>query len=96
MASAQTHRLLVDTRAGTYHLTVQQGQEFVAVASDLGDVYELPEGYRIELTLAEKAQEQDTWIEFYATGRTQVATVRIVYGRQAAAETHVKKAPLVV
>ncbi len=89
VATCQPHRICIDPATCQYHLLVQQGQEFVPVASSLGGPFDLPDAYRIELTAGPTAagaawgaatspQSGGTCIDFSPTGRTQPARVRII------------------
>jgi type II secretion system protein H len=75
VTSSKPYRLVIDSSAGTYQLMVQEGEEFVALNSGFGRVFELPTGYRIELRATQESMEN--FIPFYPTGRTQPAQVRI-------------------
>lgn len=75
VASCQVHRLCLSS-SGQYQLLVQHGEEFVPIASSFGDVFMLPEGYRIQLRVLTEGSEN--CIDFYPTGRTQPAHVLII------------------
>lgn len=98
IANGQTYRLNIDTRANTYYLTAQDGQQFVNLANEYGRVFTLPDGFRIDVTAQPAVTQQQAQpggqqynasaaaaaaptngsaIEFYPTGRTQVAQIRI-------------------
>ena len=97
IANGQTYRLNIDTRGNTYYLTAQDGQQFVNLSNEYGRVFALPEGFRIELSASATPQQQQTnqqyaaaaaaptnasVIEFYPTGRSQVAQIRLYgYGK---------------
>ncbi|MFI5381797.1 MAG: GspH/FimT family pseudopilin [Tepidisphaerales bacterium] len=84
VATGQLHRLTVEN--GQYQLAVQQGEAFVPVASNLGHAT-LPDGWDIKITsqgqatqgqaAQVQATENGNSIDFYPTGRTQPAKVRI-------------------
>jgi type II secretion system protein H len=76
-ATGQLHRLCVDSASRSYWLMAQEGQEFANIASSLGRALTLPEGFAIDLTSSD-ATASPTFIEFYATGRTQPGRVRII------------------
>ena len=91
VATGQLHRLTVES--GQYQVTVQRGEEFVPVASDLGHAL-LPEGFAIELTssgqtadngnssgIGKNNSNSGTSIDFFPTGRTQPAKVSIRSGQ---------------
>src|SRR5439155_19516512 len=68
-ATGLVHRITIDPQSNTYQLTKQDGQNFVAEATDLGDVQRLPNGYRLE------SRSKQATIDFYPTGRTQSTTI---------------------
>jgi Tfp pilus assembly protein FimT len=75
VTNATTYRLNIDKSAGRYWLTMQDGQEFVALGNDMGQVFNVPDGARLELS-----QDQGPAIdlvEFYPSGRTQAARIRL-------------------
>jgi len=72
------YRLTVDSHAGTYALTKQDGDKFVAAAGDFGDVQRVPGGCGMELVQQQPGAGDSATIDFYPSGRTQVATVRFV------------------
>ncbi|MGA2500356.1 MAG: GspH/FimT family pseudopilin [Tepidisphaeraceae bacterium] len=74
VATGQLHRLTVDN--GQYQVTAQQGEQFVPVASNLGRGI-LPEGFSIQLTSTGQTADKGNSIDFFPTGRTQPAKVRI-------------------
>jgi len=69
------YRLNISRSPAQYWLTVQSGQEFSIVQTGWGRTFDLPEGYQLELTQSDQSAE---FVEFYPTGRTQVAKIRIV------------------
>ena len=78
------YRLTVDANNGTYTLTKQDGDNFVAAPFDYGDTQRVPQGYRIELIQQQQQQQAavpaadvPNTIDFYPSGRTQMASVRI-------------------
>ena len=73
-----TYRLTIDSNAGTYQLTKQEGPNFVAVPFDFGEAQRLPEGYHVEIAAQQGAPTTSNTIDFYSSGRTQTAQVRIV------------------
>ena len=75
VTTSKPYRLMIDSAAGGYQLMVQEGEEFVALDSGFGRLFELPDGYRIELRMTQEST--DNFIPFYPTGRTQPARVRI-------------------
>jgi prepilin-type N-terminal cleavage/methylation domain-containing protein len=74
VSTCRIHRLNLDP-AGSYYLTVQQGQEFIHIQSNFGLPFELPGGFRIQMVTT--LQSGESYIDFYPTGRTQPARVRI-------------------
>jgi Tfp pilus assembly protein FimT len=74
-SQARVYRLNVDAAAGTFWVTVQQGDQFVPVGSTFGQVYTLPDELRIELSdLQGKAAQA---VDFYPSGRMTPAHVRL-------------------
>jgi type II secretion system protein H len=76
-ADGTTYRLTIDSTAGTYQLTKLDGAQFVAVPFDFGQPKKVPDGYRIELAAQQGAATTSNTIDFYPSGRAQVAQVRI-------------------
>ena len=75
IATSQVYRLTVDTNAGAYQLTVQEGQNFVSLGTELGRQLIVPDDCRIELSgIDGKALNT---IDFYPSGRTQPAKLKI-------------------
>ena len=80
IAQGRTYRLNLDTDAGAYWLTVQQGGAFGALGSEFGRRFSLPEGTVAnwdEVTQAALSRH----VEFYPDGTSQAATIRLT-GRQ--------------
>jgi prepilin-type N-terminal cleavage/methylation domain-containing protein len=75
IADCKIYRLYVDPRAGTYWVTVQDGEQFVNVGSDFGRVFEVAEGVRMQVTSPE-ANSNVEFIEFYPSGRSMPAVAR--------------------
>ena len=80
VADSRVYRLYVEPGSGRYWVAAQEGQEFLPVGSSLGQVYVLPEDLSIELTDLEPQSQRMEFIEFYPTGRTWPARVRIALG----------------
>ncbi len=74
IAECKTYRLYVDPQARTYWVTMQDGQQFVNVGSDFGQVFQLPDGVQMQVTSDSAPTVQ--YIEFYPSGRSMVATAR--------------------
>jgi len=55
---------------------VQEGAEFLPTGSDFGQVFSVPDGFGIAMTDAQ-SQPGAGVVDFFPTGRTQPATVRI-------------------
>jgi len=79
-AQGTTYRLNVDTQAGKYWLTSQTAGAFVALPSEFGRVFLLPEGTRAEWESPAEASAQG-WVAFYADGRSDTAEIQLT-GRQ--------------
>jgi type II secretion system protein H len=79
IADAQVYRLNIDTTAGTYWLTTQQGQQFVELGNSFGQLHAVPEGYRIILHATAGAVDQPaaTTIDFLPNGRLTPAQIQI-------------------
>ena len=77
IADSKVYRLYVDPAANRYWVAVENGQQFVAVASSLAQPQVLPGEFRIELTGPDAQAGQMEFIEFYPTGRTWPARARI-------------------
>jgi type II secretion system protein H len=77
ISTSQVCRLTVDANGGTYQLSTQEGQNFVELGNDFGRVFGVPEGCRIEMT--ELGGKSISTVDFYPTGRTQPAHVKISY-----------------
>lgn len=78
VAGGRVYRLYVDANAGTYQLTAQDGAEFRQLGTAWGRQFILPEGFRIAMTDEQGGALEA--VEFYPSGRTQVARVRITSG----------------
>ena len=82
VANITTYRITIDSSAGTYQLTMQSAGDFVALGTARGKEIHLPEGVQIQLLEAQQTQQQTNTtsgssIDFYPTGRTQPAKVRL-------------------
>jgi len=77
VAESRVYRLYVEPGAARYWVAAQEGQEFVGVGSSLGQVFTLADDLSIELTGLDGASARMEFIEFYPTGRTWPARVRI-------------------
>ena len=82
IADCKTYRLYIDSRAGTYWVTVQDGLQFVNVGSDFGRVFEVAEGVTMQVTTGAanpagaNAGTNAEYIEFYPSGRSMPAVAR--------------------
>jgi prepilin-type N-terminal cleavage/methylation domain-containing protein len=76
IANSNTYRLYVDPNNARYWVMAQDGESFVNVRTSLGQVFTLPEGYRITMTDLNATPLE--FIEFYPTGRMQAAHVKII------------------
>jgi prepilin-type N-terminal cleavage/methylation domain-containing protein len=76
IATGQVYRLNVDAGAGRYWLTVQNGTAFENVGTDFGQLFDVPVGFAISANELESQQALQT-LDFFPTGRTQPAWVRI-------------------
>lgn len=74
--TAATHRILVEGGGMNWTMEIQEGEAFQRVEGpDAHPDQPLPEGYRVEITDLSGAPLEA--IEFYPTGRTTPARVRI-------------------
>jgi Tfp pilus assembly protein FimT len=81
ISTAQWHRLCIDPSGG-YYLAVRQGEAFLPITAGAGKPVQLPADVRLDLvkaptpaTLTE--EESPQCIDFFPTGRTQPARVRL-------------------
>ena len=78
LADSTVYRLNVDSKNGTYWVTVQDGMNYVSPGNEYGRIYSVPEGFSIAMTtIGQDQQQQLTAVDFLPTGRTQPARVRI-------------------
>lgn len=85
IATGQTHRISINSEGTGYELLIQSGEEFTAPEGGIGPEFELLEGLQIRLVQrspeadARIAQggSSDATIDFFPTGRVEVAQVRI-------------------
>ena len=75
IADAKTYRLNVDTQKGTCWLTMQDGQNFVNHDTNLGIVFTIPDGARLQLIDAQGTPLQS--VDFYPSGRAQIGQIRL-------------------
>ncbi len=81
-ADGRIYRLNFDVAQRRYWLTVQEGEQFVELKTDLGRPVLLPDGIELELVVESVDAPRD-YIEFRPNGRTQAATIRLIeQGRQ--------------
>jgi len=76
VAEGRTYRLNLDAQSGTYWLTAQTGGGFMAIPSEFGRVFSLPEGSTAHW---ETPDDMDTvgWIPFHPDGRTEETKLRL-------------------
>jgi hypothetical protein len=74
-------RLNIDPREGTFWLTVQDAGRYVNLETEMGRAFEVPEGSTIELKNpmpgAAATAQQAAFVQFYPSGRSDVATIEI-------------------
>ena len=75
IADCKIYRLYVDPKAGSYWVTVQEGEQFLNVGSDFGRVFQVAEGVQMQVTSGE-ANSNVEFIEFYPSGRSMPASAR--------------------
>jgi prepilin-type N-terminal cleavage/methylation domain-containing protein len=87
IADAQIYRLNIDPTAGAYWVTMQSGTQFVELGNSFGQVYALPEGYRIAMSAVTPAETADPaapdaptakTIDFMPDGRLTPARIQIM------------------
>lgn len=76
VAEGRTYRLSLDARDGTYWLTAQTGGAFVALPSEFGRLFALPEGTTAQWEIP-GSTDTLRWIGFYPDGRTEEAALRL-------------------
>src|SRR5688500_6863545 len=78
ISDAQIYRLNIDSAAGAYWLTAQQGEQFVELGNSFGQVHTLPEGYSLAIVADDVGapQSQQT-IDFMPNGRVTPARIQI-------------------
>ena len=75
VSNGTIYRLYVDPAGGKYQLMAQEGQQFVQLGTEWGRLFSMPEGFAIAISdPSGRAMEA---VEFYPSGRTQPARVRI-------------------
>jgi general secretion pathway protein H len=75
VAESHVYRLNVEPSTGRYWVTVQNGMEFGPTGSSFGQMFELPAG--LDISMTDGSSQQLSVVDFYPTGRTQAASVRI-------------------
>ena len=70
------YRLTIDPQAGTYQLTKLDGVKYVQAKADFGEVQQIPSGYHIEMLPQPGTTTISNTIDFFPSGRTQMAQVR--------------------
>jgi len=73
ISEAQIHRMNVGP--SRYQVTIQDGQNFVQIGSEFGRVFQIPENLHLQLT--DQQNQPIDHVDFFPTGRTQPARVRI-------------------
>ncbi len=76
VAEGRVYRLNLDQQAGSYWLTVQEGGAFRNLRSEFGRVFSLPDGTLASWRAPAEAVSQG-YIQFYPSGITEPATVRL-------------------
>ena len=74
VSQGQLCRLNVDARAGAFWITVQQGGSFVEPDND-NHRFTAPEG--VSVSMQSSAKPPQTYVQFYPSGRNDVATIEI-------------------
>ncbi len=77
VSDGQMYRLTIDPQAGTYALTKLDGVNYVQAKGDFGDTRRLPDGYRIAVIPQPGVTTTSNTVDFYPSGRTQVAQLRL-------------------
>jgi type II secretion system protein H len=84
IAESRTYRLNIDSQAGRYWLTAQDGLDFTALGSEWGRIHSVPEGFSMQVIDGQGAGTDA--VDFFANGRTQPAHIRISAGDAYAVE----------
>ena len=90
-AESRVYRLNGD--GDSYWLTMQDGDEFIPTGTDMGRVFTLPPGLRVELAAAGLTAAADAGIEFHPDGRTDTARLRLLDDRTGAVTTIASPSP---
>ena len=84
VADSVVYRLNIDPSGTTYHLSVQDGVEFIELATSFGQEFTIPRDGRIELLPVRSPFNSQVievqgknYIDFFPDGRTEPALVRI-------------------
>jgi type II secretory pathway pseudopilin PulG len=69
------YRLNVDSNSGRYWVTAQQGEQYVELGTEWGKPFAVPE--RCAISMSDEQGGAIEAVEFWPSGRTQVARVRV-------------------
>jgi Tfp pilus assembly protein FimT len=76
VSEGRPYRLNVDTNAGTYWLTAQNGGTYETLHTEFGRTFQFPAGGQEELTVDGADQGRD-YVAFFPDGRTEQATITL-------------------
>jgi prepilin-type N-terminal cleavage/methylation domain-containing protein len=76
ISTSRVYRLVVQPANAQYRVMVQDGDTFVSPSSAFGQVFVMPEGYRLTLTKADGSVGD--YVDFYPNGRTDPARIQII------------------
>ena len=78
LANSQTYRINIDSRQGTYWVTVQDGMNFISPGTEFGRIFSVPDGFRLMVTDSSvQGGAAAEAIDFTPSGRTQPMQVVI-------------------
>ena len=78
VAEGRVYRLNLDPSGQGYWLTMQEGQNFIPLGNTFGIKWSLPESFRLQATGVDQGAQRTSTIDFFPTGRTQPARIRLI------------------
>ena len=75
ISTSRVHRLVVEPATARYRVLVQDADTFVSPSNDFGQVFVMPEGYRLAMVKIDGSVGD--YVDFYPNGRTDPARVTI-------------------
>ena len=85
VTQGRIYRLNIDTETNTYWLTMQQAGAFVELGCEHGRRFRFPDSVSVTLELP-PADAQASFVQFYADGRSDQATIGLIGRRGEAFE----------